>query len=294
MAHDNFHSELLDESSTQQVPNFEYGVLKAETRIFIQQRTNEIKTLMRRNCQDIIDIGQKLIEVKQRLGHGSFRNWLKSEFNWSVSTATKLMQVAEQFKCVNFTHLNITASTLYLVAAPSTPKEARIEVLERASKGENISYTKAKAIVGQHKKTNKVAVKPKNTSLNPDESVNFIEPTRHDTTSEISAQKDLTEKKEVQIETRSRSSSSLALKTQQITTSIKDDYITQRSTSIENLATISHETLDTAIAEMVTSIKNLTPEQLAKVIRLAACNGLSEYHLSAIIEASQQALSSRQ
>lgn len=49
------------------------------------------------------------------------------------------MQVAEQFKCVNFTHLNITASSLYLIAVPSTPKKARIEVLERASNGENIS-----------------------------------------------------------------------------------------------------------------------------------------------------------
>jgi len=53
------------------------------------------------------------------------------------------MQVWEQFKCVNFTHLNITASTLYLIAAPSTPKEARDEVLERSSNGENIGYTNA-------------------------------------------------------------------------------------------------------------------------------------------------------
>ncbi len=149
----NVSSKQLEHLSTQENLNFEYGLLEAETRLVVQQRTNEIKTLMRRNSQDIIDIGQKLIEVKQHLGHGSFRNWLKSEFNWSVSSATKFMQVAEQFKCVNFTHLNITASTLYLIAAPSTPKEARIEVLERASLGENIGYTKAKAFVSQHRKT---------------------------------------------------------------------------------------------------------------------------------------------
>jgi hypothetical protein len=56
------------------------------------------------------------------------------------------MQVAEQFKCVNFTHLNITASTLYLIAAPSTPKEVREEVLQRASNGENIGYNKARQL----------------------------------------------------------------------------------------------------------------------------------------------------
>lgn len=41
-----------------------------------------------------------------------------------------------QFKCVKFTYLNTTASTLYLIATPSTPKEARVEVLKR----QNILY----------------------------------------------------------------------------------------------------------------------------------------------------------
>ena len=194
MNQDNLPSELLDQLPNQPTLNFDYGILEAETRIVVQQRTNEIKMLMRRNSQDIIDMGQKLIEVKQNLGHGNFRNWLKFEFNWSVSTATKFMQVAEQFKCVKFMHLNITASTLYLIAAPSTPKEGRVEVLERASHGENISYTKAKAIVSQHKKTKNGAVEPKAISLKPDEPVNIIEPTCYETTSAVSAQEDLTEK----------------------------------------------------------------------------------------------------
>ena len=57
---------------------------------------------------------------------------------------------------------------------------------------------------------------------------------------------------------------------------------------------ISHKTSHAAIAEMAVSIKNLTPEQLARVIIKAANKGLSEYHLSAIIIASQQALNTRQ
>ena len=89
-------------------PNFEYDILDAETQMVVQQRTNEVKTLMRRTSQDVIAIGQKLIEVKQHLGHGSFINWLKSEFSWSISTANKFMQVGEQFKFVYFTKMNIT------------------------------------------------------------------------------------------------------------------------------------------------------------------------------------------
>ena len=290
MNHDDLPSQMLDQLSTQQTLNFEYSILEAETRLVVQQRTNEIKRLMRRNSQDIIDIGEKLIEVKQHLGHGSFRNWLKFEFHWSVSTATKFMQVADQFKCVNFTHLNITASTLYLIAAPSTPKEARVEVLERASNGENIGYIKAKAIVCQHRKTN---------SLKSDKAVNIIEPTRYETTSAIFAEEDLTEK-DARAETRSLSSleslPSVAFEDKQIATTIKDipERTTQIPTCIENLVAISQGTLDAVLASMAISIKNLTPDQLARVIIKAANNGLSEYQLSAIITASQQALNTRQ
>ncbi len=291
MNHDDLPSALLDQLSTQQTLNFEYGLLEAQTRRVVQQRTNEIKTLMRRNSQDIVDIGQKLIEVKQHLGHGNFRNWLEFEFNWSISAATKFMQVADQFKCVNFTHLNITASTLYLIAAPSTPKEARVEVLERASNGENISYTKAKVIVSQHRKT---------TKLKSDEAVKVIEPTHYEASAFLSRQEDLTEKK-AQTETRwllsEESLPFIAFENKQIATNNEDIHhhdTIQALTSIENQVAISYHTSDTAIAEMAISIKNLTPEQLARMIIKAANNGLSESQLSAIIIASQQVLNIQQ
>ena len=294
MIHNDLPFETLDQLPTQQILNFEYGALEAETRIVVQQYTNEIKTLMRRNSQEIIDIGQKLMEVKQYLGHGNFRNWLKLEFNWSVSAATKFMQVAQQFKCVNFTHLNVTASTLYLIAAPSTPKRARAEVLERASHGENISYSKAKAIVCQHRKIKKGAAEPKTALLKSDEPVNIIELTRYETTSAISSLEDLTEKDAI-TETRSLSLPSTTYENKQIATAIKDlpEDTAQIPTSIENLVEISHFTSDTVLAEMVISIKNLTPEQLTRMIILAADTGLNEYQLSAIVTASQHALSTR-
>ena len=67
-----------------------YTSLDAETRIVVQQRTSEIKTLMRRTAQDIVEIGQKLIEVKAQLGHGLFSAWLRIEFEWSRGTAENL------------------------------------------------------------------------------------------------------------------------------------------------------------------------------------------------------------
>ncbi|MGF1478172.1 MAG: DUF3102 domain-containing protein [Cyanophyceae cyanobacterium] len=135
-----------------QSQHFDYNALAQETRGVVQQRTIEIKNILRRTAQDIVNVGQKLTEVKEQLGHGNFRNWLLAEFELSLSAATKFMQVYEQFKSVNFKNLDIAVSALYLLAAPSTPPEARHKALARAHQGESITYSKAKTIVGYYKK----------------------------------------------------------------------------------------------------------------------------------------------
>jgi hypothetical protein len=128
-----------------------YASLNVETRIIVQQRTSEIRTLMRRTAQDIVEIGLKLIEVKARLGHGNFYTWLRAEFGWSESAAVKFMQVAERFKSVNFTDLNIAPSALYLLAAPSAPDSALDEALLRAEEGEQITHRMAQEILVEHR-----------------------------------------------------------------------------------------------------------------------------------------------
>ncbi len=132
---------------------FDYEILDRETQIAVKQKTVEIKGLIRQTAQEIVEIGQKLAEVKQQLKHGQFRNWLKSEFNWSISSATKFMQVSEQFKNINFTHFNFATSALYVLAAPSTPESARQYALEIAGQGENITYSLAKLIVKHYKES---------------------------------------------------------------------------------------------------------------------------------------------
>jgi hypothetical protein len=151
MTSKNQSNESPTQLSTAESPTFDYVALDAETRTVVEQHTNEIKTLIRRNAQNIIDIGQRLLEVKEQLGHGHFRYWLKAEFGWSITTATRFMQVAEQFKCTNLAHLDIAASALYELASPSTPDAARAEAIELASQGKIITYSKAKAIVQQYK-----------------------------------------------------------------------------------------------------------------------------------------------
>lgn len=140
--------------------------IDSEVSDFVQERTTEIKTLVNRTARDIIEIGEKLIQVKDKLGHGRFGVWLKAEFKWDERTARNFMSVADKFRSENFADLDFAPSALYLLAAPSTPEEALQSALELAEKGETISHALAKEIVERHKEEKQL---PNVTSLASDD-----------------------------------------------------------------------------------------------------------------------------
>ena len=103
---------------------------------------------MKRTVESIFEIGQRLITVKQRLGHGRFGSWLETEFDWDERTARRFMSVAENLKNKSDTvsEINFAPSALYILAAPSTPEAARDEAFARAKAGESITKKTAKDI----------------------------------------------------------------------------------------------------------------------------------------------------
>lgn len=135
-----------------QATMFDYAELDTETRIVVQQRASEIKALMKRTASDIVEIGQKLIEVKGRLDHGQFIGWFTSELGLERTMAARFIQVAERFGSSDMLQIATFApSALYLLAAPSTPDEARAEAIARAEEGETITHATARGIVHDHK-----------------------------------------------------------------------------------------------------------------------------------------------
>jgi hypothetical protein len=62
-----------------------------------------------------------------RSWHGNWLPWREKEFGWTPETALRFMQVAEAAgKNNKLLDLAIGASSLYLLAAPSTPDEIRV------------------------------------------------------------------------------------------------------------------------------------------------------------------------
>lgn len=129
---------------------FDYDSLSIEKKEFVKTKTAEIKILIKQTAQGIIEIGQRLIEVKDELPHGDFLKWLESEFEWSKSTAYNFINVAEKFPTVG-SLINFYPRALYLLSAPSTPESAREEAINKAEQGEKITNEKAKELIEAHK-----------------------------------------------------------------------------------------------------------------------------------------------
>ena len=130
---------------------FDYSSFDYETVSFVQEKTKEIRRLLRRSSQDIIDIGSYLIEVKNKLGHGNFYNWLDAEFDWSYTSAGRFMSVANRFKSFSVGDLDIMPTALYELASLSVPEEAVNEAFELAKAGQVLDQKTAKAIKAKYK-----------------------------------------------------------------------------------------------------------------------------------------------
>ena len=130
---------------------FDYSSFDDETVSFVQEKTKEIRRLLRRSSQDIIDIGSYLIEVKNKLGHGNFYNWLDAEFDWSYTSAGRFMSVANRFKSFSVGDLDIMPTALYELASSSVPEEAVTEAFELAQTGQVLDQKTAKAIKAKYK-----------------------------------------------------------------------------------------------------------------------------------------------
>ena len=136
------------------VVGFNYDLV--ETKVAEQARSSaeRIRQKVQKTIEDIIEVGQELVAVKDAVGHGHFGPWLRAEFGWTERTAQNFMSVAERFggNTKLISDLSIDATAAYLLAAPSAPDEARQTAVERAEAGEQITTAVAKEILAETRK----------------------------------------------------------------------------------------------------------------------------------------------
>jgi hypothetical protein len=126
-----------------------------------ENAANRILEIRYRIATDVVSIGRILIEAKERLPHGAFLPWLERLFRWTERTAQNFMSVAERIgeKAKYVSHLPLT--TVYRLAAPSTPKPLLESLFERLESGEQVGKGEIESQIGQARRAMKEAEQTK-------------------------------------------------------------------------------------------------------------------------------------
>jgi hypothetical protein len=114
---------------------FDYTDVSSSVAKFLKGQADRIR---RSVGKSIIEIGKDLVAAKHYLSHGAFLRWVESEVGIPARTAQAYMQVAQWATGKNATVALLPPTLLYLLSAPSTPKDFIDDVLKRAGAGEHI------------------------------------------------------------------------------------------------------------------------------------------------------------
>lgn len=118
---------------------YDYDLLPEEHRDAVRRAARTIKPLLKRTAEDIFIIGAELRDVKAMLPHGKYTEWLSVEFGLSDRMAQHFVNVRERLGPKSDKFSVLPPSTLYLLAAPSTPDEAIQEVEQRLDSGDRLT-----------------------------------------------------------------------------------------------------------------------------------------------------------
>ena len=103
----------------------------------LPQLTIEIKFYLNQTAQNIIEVGKRLIQAKELVPHGEWLNWLQNNFNLSIPTAQKFMQISDRFGISRidtaFAEVLSPTQMIAMLALPAGDEEKFIA--EMAAKG---------------------------------------------------------------------------------------------------------------------------------------------------------------
>lgn len=102
-----------------------------------REAADRIRRRLKRSAEDIIEIGQDLLRIKNRLDHGKWERWIEQEFGLTSRTANKMIAVAKRFgdrSELNSVLTFLQPVCLYELITQDTPPEAIEEVLKKSEK----------------------------------------------------------------------------------------------------------------------------------------------------------------
>jgi hypothetical protein len=117
---------------------FDYGAIPAETVTALRAQALRIRGFVKTHTAAVIDAGLDLLAVKQHLP-GEFGRWVASECGFSLATAENFMRAAKFAEGRIAIVTILLPTTIYKLAAKSTPTEVADAFLKRAEQEGRIS-----------------------------------------------------------------------------------------------------------------------------------------------------------
>jgi hypothetical protein len=121
----------------------------------LARRVERIKSIEKGTLASVVEIGRELIAAEAECEHGSWANWLRTNFSWSVRTALRYRKTAEfSTACddcaygpdVTLGDMDISLSALYFVA---TMDKAVAKSIALKAIGTRVTLNVAREIAAQ-------------------------------------------------------------------------------------------------------------------------------------------------
>ena len=126
---------------------FDYGQLDRDAAEVVRAAAAEISERKLEVGAGIIAIGNELLKAKAKLQHGLWQAWLEIECDMHIRSAQRFMRAAKSLSDKSDIVSFLPPSTIYDLAAPSIPEEARASIIEKIETGElRAAYRVDKAI----------------------------------------------------------------------------------------------------------------------------------------------------
>lgn len=123
----------------------------------LETKAAKIRALGKTCAVAAVEIGRELIAARTILEAGAFKDrhfttWIAREFDWSLRSAYRFINLALQFGNLDNAKLaNYSLSALYLLAEPSTPESVREESAERVEADEKVTHQEVKSLLRLHR-----------------------------------------------------------------------------------------------------------------------------------------------
>lgn len=138
--------------SLTQKDSFDYSSVDKDTAFFLKLKSQQIYESYVITVERIFMMGKYLLEVKDKLDHGQFLQWRRTETPLSEGAAVRYMQAAKRFEYSSLESLDILPTGLYELAQTSTSERAIDEALSMAEKGEKITASVVKNLKKKYPK----------------------------------------------------------------------------------------------------------------------------------------------